>query len=144
MNDTDNFMVFAGCKNFLGHHKHCSSNVILYPGHSGRSAGNRKCQTDDNGQFAEQYHENNVCATSDGAYYSFSGCNTSNLATTVYITRNNTLLADSGAGAWAGTCGASNFSVWQALGQDALSHTAPTPPVAQLIAMGAAKTLQRR
>ncbi len=137
-------LVFAGCKNFLGHHKRCSSNVILYPGISGRSAGSRKCQTDDNGQFAEQFHENNVCATPEGAYYSFSHCNTSDLATTVYITRNNTLFSDTGAGAWGGSCGSSTFAAWQALGQDAQSHTAATPPVAQLIALGAAKTLQRR
>jgi hypothetical protein len=143
VSDENNFMVYGGCKNFLGSNKNCSSNVILYPGQSGRSAGGRKCQTDDNGQYAVQFHENNVCATADGSYYSFSRCNTSNLATTVYATRNNTLLADAGASAWAGTCGTANFSDWQELGQDAQSHTGVTPPVAQLIAMGAAKTLQR-
>ncbi len=115
----------------------------MYPGLGGRSAGGRKCQTDDNGQFAEQYHEGNFCATHDGAFYSFSHCTASDLATTVYVTRNNTLVADGGAGAWAGTCGVANFSAWQVLGQDAQSTTGATPPVPQLIALGAAKALQR-
>ena len=132
-----------GCKNFLGCRKGCNSNVILYPGLPGRSAGGRKCQTDDNGEFAEQFHENNVCATPDGDFYSFSRCNTTNLATTVYVTKNNTLFADSGASAWAKTCGSASFEEWQALGQDAQSTTAVTPSVAELIALGAAKTLQR-
>jgi len=47
--DENNFMAWGGCKNFLGNHKACSSNVILYPGVGGRSAGDRRCQTDDNG-----------------------------------------------------------------------------------------------
>ena len=143
VNDEDNFMVFGGCKNFLGHHKSCSNNVIAYPGLRGRSAGGRKCQTDDNGEFAEQYHEGNVCATPEGDYYSFSGCNASNLATTVFVTRNNTLLSDTGAAAWGGTCGVSAFSAWQALGQDAGSSTGTTPSIAELISKGAAKTLMR-
>ena len=61
----------------------------------------------------------------------------------MYVTKNNTLVADQGGGAWARTCGAANFSVWQSLGQDEQSTTGVTPPVAQLIAMGAAKALQR-
>ena len=63
MRDEDNFMVFGGCKNYLGSNKVCSRNVILYPGVEGRSAGDRRCQTDDNGVFALQYHESNTCTS---------------------------------------------------------------------------------
>ena len=74
-NDTQNFMVFGedsnglpprcrltqtvaaktgGCKNFLGNHKSCDHNVIVHPGIPSRSAGGRRCQTDDNKIFADQ------------------------------------------------------------------------------------------
>ncbi len=134
-------MIFGGCKNFLGSNKNCSSNVILYPGITNRSAGNRRCQTDDNGVFATQYHRDNVCASSDGGFYSFSRCNATNLATTVYVTANNTLLADAGAPPFSALCGAADFGAWQALGQDAGSRVGATPSVADLIALGAAKVL---
>lgn len=148
----------------------------MYPGMSGRSAGGRKCQTDDvsphaegwalrvskispppplpappsplflsppqkNGAFANQFHEDNHCVTPDGNYYSFSACNASNLATTVFQTKNNTLYSDQGPAAWGKTCGVETFEEWQALGQDAGSTTAMTPSIPDLIAMGAAKTL---
>ena len=139
--DSDNFMIWGGCKNYIGSTKNCSDNVILYPGTAGRSAGNRRCQTDDNGVFANQYHASNICATADGAFYSFSDCKTTNLNTTVYRTRNNTLFADAGAN-FAQTCGENlDFAAWQALGQDAESTTTTTPSVAELIALGAAKVL---
>ena len=129
----------GGCKNYLGNHKQCDNNVILYPGIAGRSAGGRKCQTDDNGEFAEQFHEGNTCATADGDFYSFSNCNAGNLATTVYVTANNTLLSDTGN--FAPPCGVSSFSAWQQLNQDAGSSVQTTPDIATLIALGAAKVL---
>jgi hypothetical protein len=141
--DTDNFMIFGGCKNYLGHHKNCSDNVILYPGIASRSAGSRKCQTDDNGQFAVQFHEGNVCATADGDFYSFSGCTQANLASSVYVTSGNTLLADATSPTpFASTCGVANFSAWVALSQDAGSKLGVTPSVDELILLGAAKVLQ--
>ena len=73
--DRSSFMIFGGCKNYLGHHKNCTGNVILYPGTDGRSQGDRRCQTDDNGQFADQFHEGNLCTSADGKFYTFSGCN---------------------------------------------------------------------
>jgi len=30
-NDTSNFLVYGGCKNYLGHNKACSHNVIAFP-----------------------------------------------------------------------------------------------------------------
>ena len=85
-NDMGNFMVFGGCKNYLGNHKQCDDNVILYPGTSGRSAGGHRCQTDDNGVFAEQFHLGNVCATEDGRILDFAGCNAGNVNSTAYAT----------------------------------------------------------
>jgi hypothetical protein len=141
--DSDNFMIFGGCKNYVGDTKNCSSNVILYPGLSGRSSGGRKCQTDDNGVFANQYHKNNFCATHDGDFYSFSKCTTTNLATSVYVTKNNTLVSDEGA-SFSQNCGQLlTFAEWQALGQDAGSRVGVTPSVEELIAIGAAKVLAK-
>jgi hypothetical protein len=115
-------------------------NVILYPGVDGRSAGNRRCQTDDNGQFAEQRHYGNTCTSADGDFYSFSNCqlNEANLNQTVYLTANNTLYSDAGS-SFSTVCGqAATFAQWQALGQDVGSTNLQTPPIADLIAMGAA------
>lgn len=149
--DRSSFLIFGGCKNYLGNRKFCGArydipsspgnqgNVILYPGTNGRSQGNRRCQTDDNGEFSEQYHLGNTCANSDGDFYSFSGCqlNENNLNTTVYRTGNNTLLADSGT-TFDTVCGANtNFQQWQSLDQDISSTLSVTPSVPQLMALGA-------
>jgi hypothetical protein len=140
VNDVGNMMVWGGCKNYMGNHKQCDDNVILYPGIGGRSAGGRRCQTDDNGVFAEQFHTGNTCSSADGDMYSFSSCNPGNVNSTAYVTRSNTLLIDAGA-SFASTCGASTFAAWQALGQDIGSTVAATPNVSTLIALGAAKLL---
>ena len=141
INDVGNWLVWGGSKDYLGSHKTCDSNFILYPGLSGRSAGNRRCQTDDDGKFAKQYHRNNVCTTADGHFYSFSNCNGANVNTSVYVTRNNTLLSDRPAVFNQGCPSDLTFAQWQALGQDAGSRVGATPDVATLIAMGAAKVL---
>ena len=133
--------LYLRSKNYLGHHKVCDENVILYPGISGRSAGGRKCQTDDNGVFAEQYHRNNVCATADGNFYSWNNCKGSNVNSTVYVTRNNTLLSDAPAKFSEACPDGLTFAQWQALGQDVGSRVGVTPDVATLVAMGAAKVL---
>ena len=61
-------MVWGGCKNFLGCHKSCDHNVIVHPGIAARASGSRRCQTDDNKVFANQYHDNNHCVTQDGVF----------------------------------------------------------------------------
>lgn len=94
----------------------------------------------DNGEFAEQFHENNVCTAADGQFYSFSNCNVNpnNLNSTCYHTDGNTLYADTGS-TFSQSCGQTvNFQDWQSLGQDGGSTTSPTPDVAQLMALGAA------
>jgi len=135
--DDDNFMFLGGCKNNRGSHKNCSSNVILYPG----AFSGHACQTDDNGVFGDQFHESNVCSSSDGTYYSIPSCTPATVNTTVYMTRNNTLLADAGVVFSQGCHGPLTFAAWQALGQDAGSHTAATPDVDALLALGAAKVM---
>ncbi len=139
-NDDGNMLVFGGCKNYLGNHKGCVNNVILYPGTSQRSAGGHRCQTDDNGVFAEQFYEGNVCASEDGRVLDFASCTASNVNTTAHVTAHNTYLVDAGA-ALQGPCGTGTFAKWQSLGQDAGSAVAQTPSVAALIALGAAKVL---
>lgn len=65
-------MVWGGCKNFLGCHKSCDHNVIVHPGIAARASGSRRCQTDDNKVFANQYHDNNHCMTQDGVFYTMN------------------------------------------------------------------------
>ena len=88
-------MVFGGCKNFLGNHKSCDHNVIVHPGIASCAAGGRRCQTDDNKVFQEQYHDNNHCITQDGVFYSMgiSKCDGADIDPHVYQTWNNTLYA---------------------------------------------------
>lgn len=114
--------------------------MILYPGTSGRSAGGHRCQTDDNGVFAEQFHLGNMCASEDGRVLDFSGCTASNVNSTAFATALNTYMVDAGA-QLQGPCGTGTFAAWQALGQDAGSAVVATPSVAALIALGAAKVL---
>ena len=90
-----------------------------------------------------QYHIGNTCSSADGDFYSFRGCivngTTNNLNTTVYVTANNTLLADAGA-TFVQSCQTQlSFAQWQAAGGDAGSTTAATPDVPALIKIGAAK-----
>ena len=139
-NDAGNFFIFGGCKNYLGNHKQCVDNVILYPGTSGRSAGGHRCQTDDNGVFAEQFYVGNTCATEDGRILDFSGCNPTNVNTTAYSTAMNTYFVDSSS-TLQGPCESGTWAEWQALGQDIGSIVALTPSVATLISLGAAKVL---
>ena len=130
----------AGCKNYIGDTKQCNDNLILYPGMDGRSSGNRRCQTDDNGEFANQFHLGNTCTSADGQFYSFSGCTSTNLASSVYVTANNTLLSDANSPPFAQNCaGELSFAQWQALGQDAGSSVGTTPDVPTLIAAAKAK-----
>jgi hypothetical protein len=51
----------------------CDGNVIVHPGIDSRSEGNRRCQTDDNSVFQNQYHMDNHCVTQDGSFYSMGG-----------------------------------------------------------------------
>eukprot|EP00658_Telonema_sp_P-2_P062380 TRINITY_DN51040_c0_g1_i2.p1 TRINITY_DN51040_c0_g1~~TRINITY_DN51040_c0_g1_i2.p1 ORF type:complete len:398 (-),score=92.79 TRINITY_DN51040_c0_g1_i2:286-1479(-) len=133
-NDTANLMVWGGCKNFLGNHKSCDHNVILHPGIANRSAGGRRCQTDDNKVFQSQYHDNNHCVTADGVFYSMNidACNASAIDPHVYQTFNNTLYAPNGMFT-NGPC--QSFHDWQAAGQDRMSTLQPYPPVDQMIQM---------
>ena len=105
-----------------------------------RPLQNRRCQTDDNGEFANSFHTGNTCTSADGSFYSFSGCsaNPDNLNSTVYRTANNTLLADVGANFTQQCNQTLTFAEWQALDQDAGSTTGVTPSVPELIALGAA------
>jgi hypothetical protein len=140
-NDVRNFLVFGGCKNFQGNHKTSRGNLILYPGMDGRSAGDRRCQTDDNhlvgagSAFAEQYFVENNCATQDGVAYTYHLSTTANLSQQVYHSRNNTFYAPGKA--FVQFIGGSNitFEDWQRLGQDIGSIVKEVPPISQLIAM---------
>ena len=127
-------MVWGGCKNYRGHSKSCDHNCILYPGLSSHSSGGRRCQTDDNGIFANQYYHGNKCFEHDGKYYSFNKCSKGNVRSTTYQTANNTFYANiSAQETFDGPCGTSSLQEWQSLGQDMGSTLAQTPPVPGII-----------
>ena len=126
----------GGCKNFLGHSKSCDHNFILYPGIDSRSSGDRSCQTDDNGVFANQYFKDNTCFESDGLFYTFAHCNRSNVATTVYETTRNAFFADNNATFLTPCDGvADGLAAWKALGQDSQSTIGVAPGVGAIIRM---------
>eukprot|EP01065_Artemidia_motanka_P001869 TRINITY_DN10870_c0_g4_i2.p1 TRINITY_DN10870_c0_g4~~TRINITY_DN10870_c0_g4_i2.p1 ORF type:complete len:847 (+),score=296.66 TRINITY_DN10870_c0_g4_i2:46-2541(+) len=140
-NDTSNFMVWGGCKNYLGHSKSCDHNMIVYPGIPERSSGSRRCQTDDNGVFANQYFHNNTCVTGDGVQYTFAKCNPELLDVpngTVYQTAFNDHLT--AAGTFSQTCnGDYNLQKWQDLRQDLGSTVSVMPPLSDILDMGMKK-----
>ena len=137
-NDTANLMLWGGCKNYLGHSKSCDRNVMIYPGF-GRSHSTKPCQTDDNSVFANQYHDNNQCITSDGNAYSMGGwkqCERNDIQQHVYQTFNNTLYAPKAEFTAPGPC--ADFAAWQAQGQDLHSQVLPLPSTEQVVAMSKA------
>ena len=118
----------------------CDHNAIFYPGVPSRSSGGRKCQTDDNGIFADQYYHGNTCLEHGGAYYSFNKCSKGNVGSTTYQTANNTFLADLKAGeAFGAPCGAKDLHEWQSWGQDSGSQIVQTPDVEGLLAIAKEK-----
>jgi hypothetical protein len=136
-NDTKNFMVFGGCKNYLGNHKSCDHNVIVHPGIPARATGGRRCQTDDNKVFQNQYHDNNHCITQDGVFYSMGikECDAQSIDPHVFQTWNNTLYSP---GANFSNSPCDSLKQWQAAGQDRGSTVNPMPSVAEIVAMGKA------
>ncbi len=135
-NDTHNVMIFGGCKNFLGNSKSCGRNFILFPGLASRASGNRRCQTDDNGVFANQFFHENTCFVADGLFYTFEKCTNANLATTVYETAHNTFYSYGNA-TFQAPCGgvADGLDAWQKLGQDSGSTVAKAPGVDRILQM---------
>ena len=135
-NDSFNFLVYGGCKNYLGHDKACGpGNVIVYPGLGERSSGGRRCQTDDNGEFANQYYFDNQCYEADGQFYSFSHCSTSDLKDVVYQTWNNMFFSLNAT--WQINCGKQlSLSDWQNLGQDKRSVVKELPSPQDIVAEG--------
>lgn len=136
-NDTGNFMVFGGCKNYMGNHKSCDHNVIVHPGIAERAAGGRRCQTDDNKVFQNQYHDSNQCVTQDGNFYSMgiSKCDPADIDPHVFQTWNNTFYSPNATFS-EGPCG--SLSAWQAAGQDRGSKVLPMPSIDTIVAMGKA------
>eukprot|EP01062_Namystynia_karyoxenos_P011319 TRINITY_DN14045_c0_g1_i2.p1 TRINITY_DN14045_c0_g1~~TRINITY_DN14045_c0_g1_i2.p1 ORF type:complete len:875 (+),score=181.70 TRINITY_DN14045_c0_g1_i2:105-2627(+) len=143
-NDSSNFMVWGGCKNYLGNSKSCDHNLILFPGIPQRASGSRRCQTDDNGVFANQYFHENSCITGDGVAYTFSKCNPKRLDVadgTVFQTAHNSFYAPGSV--FSEVCGQGyDLSGWQNLGQDLGSTVAGVPSTAEVISMARAKLQQ--
>ena len=123
------------CKGLTGNHKSCDHNVIVHPGISSRASGGRRCQTDDNKVFQNQYHDNNHCITQDGQFYSMNvnKCDEGSIDPHVYQTFNNTLYS-SGSAFQNGPC--TTFAAWQAAGQDRGSQVLPLPSVEEIVQMG--------
>ena len=138
-NDTNNFLVFGGVKAYLGHDKMTGpGNVIVYPGIPSRSAGNRKCQCDDNGNFANQYYYGNQCFTPDGVFYTLYKCNSTSLNETVFQTRGNRHYSPGAK--FTVACGkkSMNFHQWQTAGQDFNSTVLQLPSPSEIVSIGMA------
>ena len=77
-NDTHNYLVYGGFKNFLGHSKIAMSNVYVYPD---LSVSFKYCATSDGparGEFASGWGDvwaNNTCIMGNANIYKFAGCN---------------------------------------------------------------------
>ena len=77
-NDTFNYLVYGGFKNFLGRSKIAMFNAYVYPDFS---AGFKFCATSDGpprGQYASGWGDvwaNNTCAILNPNVYKFAGCN---------------------------------------------------------------------
>jgi len=144
-NDSFNFLVFGGCKNFQGNHKITHHNLIAFPGIDSRSYGDRRCQSEDNNLlhvgrgFAEQYYHDNHCLSQDGIAYSWFLSNTSDLADQIYHTWNNTFYApDASFEQDIFEKDSLSFPEWQALGQDRGSKLKDLPTNNELVAMAKA------
>ena len=151
MNDTENYMVWGGCKNFLGNSKHCSKNVMVHPG-GGMSRSGAPCQTDDNLVNANQFHNDNHCIVQGGENATLykgccgakpSSCTASQLAEHFYTTFNNSIYTN---GLTIGKSVAPLFQKpdgdcdgwkgWLAAGMDKGSTIKPMPTADEMVAMG--------
>lgn len=112
--------------------------VILWQ----RAAGTMPCQVA-SGTFGNSYHDNNHCFTSDGIFYSdgkMRSCTKGGISGDVYQTFDNKLY--SGGNVPPGNFSAFNaapctdFSEWQAAGQDTGSQMLPLPSAEEIVAIG--------
>ena len=130
-NDTSNFLVYGGCKNYKGDHKFCGpDNVILFPGIDARSSGGRSCQTNDNAGFASNYYVGNKCVQYDGEFYTFHGNSLDK--SQVPFTANNEFYSPGAKFDYGGK----GLADLQKAGLDLGSAVHEMPPIDQVIAMG--------
>lgn len=141
--------LLADCSSSLsttqGNHKSCDHNVIVHPGIASRASGGRRCQTDDNKKFSDQYHHDNHCFSYDGMFYSMSGfkqCSKSGISPMVFETWNNRLYTVGKGPAFATQFSGDpckSFAAWQAAGQDGGSSATmiatPADELAQIMAL---------
>ena len=141
-NDTNNVMLWGGCKSYKGHSKLCSSNFILYPGNELRSApGAPLCQTCDSGYFANSQFDGNDCITNGGVPYTTRFC-TQPYNHSFYFTADNRFYSTSGNWSFP-SCNQSSLQEWQSYGKDLGSSVSTVPDISDLIAM-AEQVLTRR
>lgn len=134
-NDSSNFLVYGGCKNYKGDHKHCGpDNVIIYPGIDSRASGSRSCQTNDNAGFSYQVYQDNTCVQYDGEFYTFSG-NSLDPAQ-VPFTANNSFYSRKAVFSY--NNGKAGLKDLQKVGLDLGSTVSDLPTVAEMVAWGKA------
>jgi hypothetical protein len=136
-NDSANVMAWGGCKNYLGHSKSCDHNVIIYPGIDQRAAGNMPCQVA-SGVFANQFHFDNHCFTTDGIFYNDGvqrSCTKGDISSHVYQTYGNKLYSGGNCpgGNFTAPAPCSGFPAWQAAGQDTGSALLPLPSAEEIV-----------
>ena len=138
--DTNNFLVYGGYKNYLGHTKIVQENVYVYPDASHSIDGEDFqaffsepfCANSDGattGQYASGWGEvwsNNTCIIGNPNVYEFGSCDVKNLMGLVPLTANNHFFAPN-ATIYI-SCSGQHLSLldWQALGYD-LGSTVSNP-----------------
>jgi hypothetical protein len=130
-NDSANFLVYGGVKNFRGDHKIATGNVIIYPGIDDRASGRRSCQTNDNIGFDFQEYKGNKCVQYDGQFYTFSGNPLS--LTQVPFTANNTFYSPNATFQYGS---AKSLKSLQAVGMDVGSTVQPLPTPTEMVMWG--------
>ena len=129
-NDTSNFMVYGGCKNWRGHNKHCSNNTIVFPTstnceNSGGFAcdpyGNKSCNTRVS-LFANTFFHGNDCIVAGSEPYSLRRpcyATAANISEVIFDTYSNRLYTANAS--FTQRCGAvvaDSLQEWQAAGRD--------------------------
>ena len=140
-NDTSNFMVYGGCKNWRGHSKSCSNNTIVFPTrtHCENSGGflcdpysNKSCNTRSS-LFANTFFVGNDCIVTGSEPYDLRRpcyATAANLSNVIFDTVDNTLYtANASFRQSCGTVVANSLQEWQAAGRDpgTTIHAWPTP-----------------
>jgi hypothetical protein len=153
-NDTSNFMLYGGCKNWRGHSKSCSHNTIVFPGLVASAgpnceiSGGLSCdplvdKTCEHGSlFADTFFEGNDCIVPGSTPYRLDAgghcyATAANLSAAIFHMESNHLYTYNATfSARCGSVVADSLEAWQAAGQDPGTTVDEWPTPGRVLAMG--------